>query len=301
MNSVVRHIQLAVVGILMVFSSVSAYAQTIDESFQSPPDSARPHTWWHWMNGNVSREGITKDLEAMKAVGLAGFQLFDVGLGIPRGSLVYNSDAWYEYLAFAITEAERLGLEMGIHNASGWSCTGGPWISPEYSMKALVWSETRVGANTGGPIQLKLPDMSKQQQSLNFYRDIAVLAFPTPKAESRGGKPYRIEAWKEKALVNRKARSADFIPDLRKAPSDAVITLNQVLILTDRMNAAGKLNWTASSVTNDILRSPHDLPTDAKGAYSPPSLIGFNPANQCRRRNVKASFSASIGAKTRNC
>ena len=202
MNSVVRHIQLAVVVILIFFWGMTGYGRSIEESFQSPPNSARPHTWWHWMNGNVSREGITKDLEAMKAVGLAGFQLFDVGLGIPRGSLVYNSDAWYEYIAFAIAEAERLGLEMGIHNASGWSCTGGPWISPEYSMKALVWSETQVSAETGGPIQLKLPDMSKQQQSLNFYRDIVVLAFPTPKAEAKGGKPYKIEAWKEKALAS---------------------------------------------------------------------------------------------------
>ena len=179
MNSLVGRIQLAVLGFFIFFGGAAVYGRSIEESFHCPPNSARPHTWWHWMNGNVSREGITKDLEAMKAVGLAGFQLFDVGLGVPRGPVVYSSDAWYEHIGFAIAEAERLGLEMGINNASGWSCTGGPWISPEYAMKTIVWSETRVNTETGIPIQLKLPDMSKQQQSLNFYRDIAVLAFPT--------------------------------------------------------------------------------------------------------------------------
>ena len=48
--------------------------------FQNPPDSAKPRVWWHWMNGNITKEGIKADLEWMKRVGIGGFQNFDAGL-----------------------------------------------------------------------------------------------------------------------------------------------------------------------------------------------------------------------------
>ena len=118
----------------------------LEQSFKSPPDSAKPYTWWHWVNGNVSKEGITKDLEAMKAVGLGGSVLFDCSVGIPAGPVKYNSKQDHQLRSFAIAEADRLGLDAGFNNASGWSSTGGPWVTPEHSMKMVAWSETTVGA-----------------------------------------------------------------------------------------------------------------------------------------------------------
>ena len=91
------------------------------DSFRNPPDSAKPQVWWHWMAGNVTREGITADLEAMADVGIGGAMLFDAGLGarwgVPEGQLVFNTPEWYEMVKFAATEAKRLlnlaGMNLG--------------------------------------------------------------------------------------------------------------------------------------------------------------------------------------------
>src|SRR3974377_1361514 len=105
--------------------------------FASPPASARPHTWWHWMNGNVSKEGITMDLETMKRVGIGGIPLFQEGTGAPKGQAPYGRPENLELLKFAAREADRLGLEFTMHNCPGWSSSGGPWITPERSMQGL--------------------------------------------------------------------------------------------------------------------------------------------------------------------
>src|ERR1044071_5893273 len=91
-------------------------ANTLDSEFLTPPQSAKPHTWWHWMNGNVTKEGITLDLESMARVGIGGFQNFDAGTGIPKGPVVYLSSEWMELKKHAIKEAQRLGLEFTMHN-----------------------------------------------------------------------------------------------------------------------------------------------------------------------------------------
>lgn len=151
-----------------------AQSDSLTDSFLNPPHSARPQTWWHWMNGNVSREGITLDLEAMQEIGLGGFQNFDAGTGIPKGPLQYLSPEWLALKEHTIREAERLGLEFTMHNCPGWSSSGGPWITPERSMQVVTWSETYV--KDGQPVRLKLPHPPSR---LEHYRDVAVLAFPS--------------------------------------------------------------------------------------------------------------------------
>lgn len=89
---------------------------SLEKSFLEPPSQAKPQTWWHWMNGNVTKEGITLDLEAMKKAGLGGFQNFDAGTGIPEGPVKYLSPEWLSLKKHAISEAERLGLEFTMHN-----------------------------------------------------------------------------------------------------------------------------------------------------------------------------------------
>jgi hypothetical protein len=151
---------------------------SLREQFKSPPATAKPHTWWHWMNGNVTKEGITLDLEAMQRVGIGGFQNFDAGTGIPKGPIEYLSPGWLELKKHAINEAERLGLEFTMHNCPGWSSSGGPWITPELSMQTLTWSESFVSG--GKEISVKLPQpLSK----LDFYKDICVIAYPSLASE----------------------------------------------------------------------------------------------------------------------
>ena len=155
----------------------AAYAN-LEDGFRNPPHDAKPHTWWHWMNGNVTKEGITADLEAMAEIGLGGAQIFDAGCDIPAGPIAYNSPEWFDVVKHAAAEARRLGIELCLPNCSGWSSSGGPWNPPANAMKELDWTETKVvGPAT---FSAKLPQPPNNH---GFYDDIAVLAIPTPAAE----------------------------------------------------------------------------------------------------------------------
>ncbi|QXD15381.1 hypothetical protein GQ464_000025 [Rhodocaloribacter litoris] len=197
---------------LLLIGSVPALAQTpagnLEQGFRNPPEAARPRVWWHWMNGNVTREGITADLEWMKRAGIGGFQQFDVDLGnflagefsLPtyvEERVVYRTPAWQELLRHAAAEAKRLGLEMTMHSSAGWSETGGPWVRPEQAMKKVVWSDTILTGGrhfTGrlphpptvtGPFH-DLPRLSPlsaitgAEALPTYYEDVAVLAYRNP-------------------------------------------------------------------------------------------------------------------------
>jgi hypothetical protein len=167
--------------------------------FVAPPDCAKPRVWWHWMNGNVTKEGIDKDFQWMKRVGIAGVQHFDGALDtvqvVPE-RLVYMAPGWKDAFGYALKRAEELGLEFTIASSPGWSETGGPWVAAADGMKKLVWSETRVSAGTtfagvlpqpptiAGPFQ-DIPLVSEgsagDSKPAEFYRDIAVMAHPVPR------------------------------------------------------------------------------------------------------------------------
>jgi len=189
-------------------ASVSAAADdALLAGFRDPPNEARPRAWWHWMNGNVTQDGIAKDLEWMQWVGLGGIQNFDANLATPQvvdKRLVYMEPDWQEAFLFAGTKAEELGLEMAIAASPGWSETGGPWVPPEDGLKKMVWSETIVegGAPFTGALPLpptttgpflnipKQPSLSelmgageifvgeKDDSTPIYYDDARVLAFP---------------------------------------------------------------------------------------------------------------------------
>jgi hypothetical protein len=177
----------------IVVSRAQSAPDALGHGFRTPPDSAKPRTWWHWTNGNVTEDGITKDLEWMKRVGIGGFQLADVAAG--GGQTVdkkinFGTPEWYHAVHHAADEANRLGLEMSIFSSPGWSEAGGPWVKPEQAMKKLVWSE----AHFAGPRKFdgKLPDPPSNEGPVRdlsagarpdapkFYRDSVVIAYKTP-------------------------------------------------------------------------------------------------------------------------
>src|SRR5437899_1949438 len=124
-----------------------AAEDALERGFKDPPESARPRVWWHWLNGNVTKEGITADLEWMKRVGIGGMQMFDGSLGVPQfvdKRLVWMTPDWKDALRHAGREADRLGLEMSMAASGGWSETAGPWVKPNEAMKKAVWSEAQV-------------------------------------------------------------------------------------------------------------------------------------------------------------
>lgn len=148
-------------------------AGALAAGFASPPPEAKPLTWWHWINGNVTKAGIRADLEDMKRRGIGGAQLLDVSIYLPPGPVRYGTDLWHEHVQYAIRTAAELGLELDIMNCAGWSASAGPWITPERSMKQFVWSETHV---EGGPtVSVSLP---QPPTKLKFYRDVALVAVP---------------------------------------------------------------------------------------------------------------------------
>lgn len=153
-------------------------APILEEDFKDPPASSFPQVLWFWMNGNVTKEGITLDLEAMKQVGIGGVLNFDVGTGIPKGPIKYLSEEWLQLKKHAINECDRLGLEFIMHNCPGWSSSGGPWITPDLAMQEITWSETYIAG--GKKIDINLP---KPANRLNYYKDIAVVAFPSLEGE----------------------------------------------------------------------------------------------------------------------
>lgn len=164
---------LLVIAFVMTVGASLADVSSLRKGFANPPNTARPHTWWHWMNGNVTKEGIVADLDAMKEIGLGGAQIFDAGCEIPEGSVYFNTPDWMDLVTFACKEAEKRGIEICLANCSGWSSSGGPWNTPENSMKVL--RTTEASAKGPGAVTVKLP---KPDKTNGFYEDIAVLAMP---------------------------------------------------------------------------------------------------------------------------
>ncbi|MFN3453134.1 MAG: glycosyl hydrolase, partial [Sphingorhabdus sp.] len=120
-------------------------ADPVEAQFRDPPQSARPRVWWHWMNGNITEDGIAKDMEWMQRIGIGGLQNFDVNLQTPQiveKRLAYMTPEWKQAFNFAAKEAERRGLEFAIAASPGFSETGGPWVPEADGLKKLVWSET---------------------------------------------------------------------------------------------------------------------------------------------------------------
>lgn len=168
----------SLLGLLLMICTI-AYSQSAlnNADFITPPRSSQVHAWWHWISGNITKDGITKDLESMKQQGITQVTILNVGgfvsakLNIP--SIKFDSPEWFDMFKFSLKEANRLGLTLGVHNSDGWSTSGGPWISAEMSMKTYAWSKTYFDGGKQVNIQLEQPPAIN-----NFYREFAAVAFP---------------------------------------------------------------------------------------------------------------------------
>ena len=100
-------------------------AADLHDSFQNPPDSARPGVYWYFMDGNLSRKAMTADLESMKAAGIGDLIFLEVYVGVPRGPVGFMSPEWQELFVHAVREVERLGIEITMGSGPGWAGSGG--------------------------------------------------------------------------------------------------------------------------------------------------------------------------------
>ena len=171
--------------------SATSLAQ-LETEFVEPPRAARPYLWWHWMNGNITKDGIRKDLLWMDSIGIGGFHHFDAGIGVAPivdNRLIYMHDDWKDAFRYAINMGDSLGMEMTVASSPGWSCMGGPWVPPQDAMKKLVWREMRIQGGHSFKGALPEPYQSAGDfQNLDnggekFYEDIAVVALRMPQAD----------------------------------------------------------------------------------------------------------------------
>lgn len=242
--------------------------ESLERAFARPPASARPWTYWMWMDGNLSREGITADLEAMQRAGLGGVIIMEVDVGIPKGPVQFMQAEWRALFKHVVAEAERLGLQITLNAGPGWTGSGGPWVKPEQSMQHLVASAIVISGPTNFHATLPQPAPRKPyfgtgglpaellKAQSEFYRDVAVLAFPSPT-----GKEW-IADIEHKALYVRDPFSSmpgvkPFIPtsaDYPAVPEGAAIASADIFDLTDCLDAQGSLKWTAPPGQWTLLR-----------------------------------------------
>lgn len=308
----------------LIYASISGGtfcldAQSTDRlsaEFIQPPDTARPWVYWYFMDGNLTREGMTADLEAMKTAGIGGAIYLEVGVGIPPGPVKFMSAPWQELLGHAFSEADRLGLRMALAAGPGWCGAGGPWVEPAQSMQHLVASETSVVGPVRFDAQLPRPlprtpffgeeTLTPELHQLwkNFYLDVLVLAFPTPKGNERITDIY------EKALYTRGSYSSQipgpyskrpwvrpFLPapaNYTTVPANECIASNQIIILTDKVTRDGRLQWDVPAGNWTILRFGRTL-TGQTTRPSPKPGLGWE-TDKFSQAAMNAHFEAYIAS-----
>ncbi|MGD0733464.1 MAG: glycosyl hydrolase [Terracidiphilus sp.] len=154
--------------------------ESLERLFESPAEDAGPWTYWYGNNGNITREAITGDLEAMHRVGIRGVLYMEVDVAQPAGPVRPLTSEWWELMDHATREATRLGMSFNMNNDGGWCGSGGPWITPELSMQIVVWNEIAVE----GPKTISTA-LAQPKTTQGYYNDIAVLAFPIPPGDSK--------------------------------------------------------------------------------------------------------------------
>jgi (4-O-methyl)-D-glucuronate---lignin esterase len=252
-----------VILVVLVFCSllVRAHAQ-LESGWTNPPVDARMRVYWWWLNGNVTEQSITRDLEAMKAKGIGGAILVDAdgssqdgNVRVPHGATFF-SPAWRQLYKHALREADRLGLEMSLNIQSGWNL-GGPMVTADDAPKKLVWSQARVIGSSNTVIKIEQPKGRD-----NFYRDLCVLAYRINSNLPADRKP--IQNQPQKALIKALEPFSAPIstPLFQEFPSTANeqdARVDDVIDLTGKMSADGALSWNAPEGSWQVLRFGYTL------------------------------------------
>jgi len=180
-----RLISLSSASAAIMFNMPDAVASMLDTSsettynellkgFQNFPAAAKPWTYYMWLNGNISKEGITSDMEALHRIGIGGVLIMSLGQ-VQEGPVRFLSSEWRGLVKHTIAEAQRLGMQVNMNNDAGWN-SGGPWITPELGMQRITWTETIVT----GPTKFNAK-IEQGKTQLNTYKEIAVIAIPSKK------------------------------------------------------------------------------------------------------------------------
>lgn len=145
--------------------------QQLDIDFIAPPESIQTSVYWYWISDNISKEGVVRDLESMKAVGINRAFIGNIGLDdVPYGNVKMLSDEWWEIIHVALKTATELDIDIGIFNSPGWSQSGGPWVTSENAMRYLISSEKKIS----GPKKFS----ERLEKPHEIFQDVRVVAYP---------------------------------------------------------------------------------------------------------------------------
>ena len=226
------------------WSGQTRAADRLAEAFQHPPASARPWVYWFPLDGNITSNGITADLEAMQRVGIGGVLYMETEQGTPPGPAAFGGPQWRQLFQHICGEARRLGLQVNMNNDAGWCGSGGPWITPELSMQKIVWTQTDVT----GPAKFDSV-LAEPAKVADYYGDIAVFAFPAPEVA------FRISHIDGKSALAREDLPAR--AEFPAVPAGALVQRGQIMELTTRLGVGGRLTWDVPPGKWRLLRLGH--------------------------------------------
>lgn len=244
-----------IVLMVLFFCNKSAFSQIKNSpennnpqvDFLNPPKSAKPGVLWMWMGSNISKEGITKDLEALKKEGFNGTTMFSLAdITTPWSGVIGNSptpeiiswtEPWWKLVRFAAEESKRLGMDFGMFNGAGYESSGGVWITPELSMQQICWSQHKVAGNEHISIDLDRPEVDPHSKGGYPVYDpqTGVADYPVI--------PARKTYYKDIAVL--------------ALPANGRVEKGQVINLTDKMQPDGHLEWDAPAGEWTIYRFGH--------------------------------------------
>ncbi len=260
---------------------------SLKEEFTNPPETSHPGVYWYFMDGNLSREGMTKDLESMKEVGISNLIFLEVGIGVPRGPIDFMSEEWQNLFVHAVREAERLGIKILMGAGPGWCGSGGPWVKPGESMKHLVFSEVEISGNTKVDITLPIPEQRStpwHNTKDPYYKDVAVYVIP------KSAKAV-IKDIDEKALYERYPYSS--YPNVKthlpapleydKIEASNVLHQKDILDISQYLQDNGQLIWEAPKGNWTIVRMGTRV-TGAGTRPAPEPAVGL----ECNKLDAKA-------------
>jgi hypothetical protein len=267
-----------------------AAGKELDKGFATPPSSAKPWVYWFWLDGNITREGITADIEAMHRVGIGGVLIMEVSTDMPQGPVAFASPQWRELFRYACSEARRLDMQVNMNNDAGWCGSAGPWITPDKSMQKVVWTETVVAGPSRFDKVLAEPERIK-----GYYRDIAVLAIPESGVAPIYGFDYRIPniRWKAVFEVSSTLHEFPYMPaEIGSLPPAFSIPHGRIKDLTPQC-VGGHLTWDVPPGKWTVLRFGHTS-TGRENHPAPASGCGLE-CDRLSTEGIDSHFDALIG------
>src|ERR1035437_3671399 len=265
---------------LTLLGAHAAGVAGLEMDFTAPPEATKPRCYWYWMDGNITTNGITKDLEAMRRVGIGEAYIGIIAdqSRLAPGDVKVLSEPFWATMTHAVREGTRLGVDIGVFNSPGWSQSGGPWVKPEQAMRHLVLPEIRLH----GPQHFsgKLPRPEE-----GAFQDVAVLAFPSPKDDADSVTSFGGKISKEPGMVTIE------MPQPFTARSMTVTPAGRVSVAAElQASDDGKAFRPIRKFTIDR----HNLGIEVGPVPLAPVVVAF-PATTARVFRLQLSASEDIG------